>query len=371
VSIAGSFSYIRNFIQTGNPLYPSAVKIFNKVIFNGVMNKTNFTAFSKPQDYSLVKILFHEGMGAGTVLFIIPAVVLFIFILFKRKKIFISDMILISTFIFCYIVYRYIFSLPNVRYLYPMVGIGYIISFRALNDTNFTPKILRWLIAVCFLTSMFEMARHLELGVSLGVSLLLFIILSLGYHYLQRQFVKLTLIFMFISIFALAIVNVNYNKYEFQRYIKTAKYSGFWPNATRAWEWINRNTTGNNIAYVGRPVPFPLYGTNFKNNVYYVSVNKTEPAKLHYFLNSHYRWGYDFSSLHRNLEEKGNYRQDTDYSVWLANLLKRNTDYLFVYSLHQTKEIEFPLEDKWAKDNSSKFIPVFTNQTIHIYKIVK
>lgn len=118
-------------------------------------------------------------------------------------------------------------------------------------------------------------------------------------------------------------------------------------------------------------MPFPLYGSNFKNNVYYVSVNKTEPAKIHYFPKSHYYWGYDFRTLHRNLEEKGNYRSDADYSVWLDNLNRRNTDYLFVYSLHQTKDIEFPLEDAWAKANPGKFNPVFANGTIHIYKIAR
>ena len=149
------------------------------------------------------------------------------------------------------------------------------------------------------------------------------------------------------------------------------KYSGFWPDATLAWDWLNNNTEGNNIAYVGRPVPFPLYGTNFKNKVYYVSVNNIDPAKLHYFKDSHYTWGYDFLSLHNNLEAKGNYRSGAKYSLWLDNLVRRDTDYLFIYSLHQTKEILFPVEDKWAQENPVKFIPVFTNSTIHIYKIVK
>ncbi len=370
VAVVGSFSYIRNFIQTGNPLYPLTFKIFSKVIFPGVMDKTNFTAFSKLEDYGLAKVLFHEGMGAGTILFIIPGIVLFIFTLFKKKKISINDIILISTFFFLYLAYRYIFSLPNVRYLYPMIGIGYVISFYALSNINFPSKILRWAVLVSLLAAMPEMARRLELVISLSLSFLLFIILLIGYKYLQKNLLKIGIIVISILIFGLEIVNTSYNKYEFQRYIETTKYSGFWPDATRAWDWLNRNTQGNNIAYIGRPVPFPLYGSNFKNNVYYVSVNKTEPAKIHYFPKSHYYWGYDFRTLHRNLEEKGNYRGDANYSVWLNNLIKRNTDYLFVYSLHQTKEIEFPLEDAWAKANPGKFSPVFTNGTIHIYKIV-
>jgi hypothetical protein len=178
-------------------------------------------------------------------------------------------------------------------------------------------------------------------------------------------------LFVVLAIFILILLEKDYIKNEYPRYIKMVKYSGFWPDATKAWEWLNRNTKSDNIAYIGRPVPFPLYGTNFKNNVYYISVNKTEPAKLHYFPNSYYHWGDDFSGLHKNLEAKGNYRSDTDYSVWFNNLKKHNTDYLFVYSLHQTKDIEFPIEDTWAKINPTKFAPVFTNETIHIYKILK
>jgi hypothetical protein len=147
------------------------------------------------------------------------------------------------------------------------------------------------------------------------------------------------------------------------------KYSGFWPDAAKAWFWLDQNTKGDNIAYVGRPVPFPLYGTNFKNNIYYVSVNKTEPARLHFFKNSKYIWGYDGESMHKAFEENKNYRSMSDYQTWLNNLFKRNTDYLFTYSLHQTKSIQFPIEDLWASSHPEMFDLVFKNETIHIYKI--
>ena len=41
----------------------------------------------------------------------------------------------------------------------------------------------------------------------------------------------------------------------------------------------------------------------------------------------------------------------------------------FIYSLHQTKETVFPLEDNWAMENADKFKPVFSNDTVKIYKI--
>ena len=118
-------------------------------------------------------------------------------------------------------------------------------------------------------------------------------------------------------------------------------------------------------------MPFPLYGSNFKNNVYYISVNRTQPAKLHYFNNSKYEYIKGFESLLKSIEEENNYRGNADYNIWLDNLLKSGSDYLFVYSLQQTKTTIFPLEDNWARVNPDKFKLVFTNNTIHVYRIIK
>jgi hypothetical protein len=371
VVITGSFSYIRNFAETGNPLYPLDFQAGGRVIFKGVLDKANFTAFSNPQDYSLGKILFHEGMGVGTILFILPGLVIFIFSLFKKRRATIYDTMLLASFIFFFIVYRYIFSLPNVRYIYPMFAIGYCMAFTALSRINFPAKILRWIVLACLIASLPEMARKAELAASLVISFILFAALIFSFKYLEKEFLKFATIVILIALFALGSADKHYNKNEFRSYVKMVKFSGFWPDATKAWEWLNNSTSANNIAYIGRPVPFPLYGANFKNNVYYVSVNKIDPVKLHYFPNSYYSWGKDFLSVHKSFEQKGNYRWHADYSVWLGNLLRRKTDYLFVYSLHQTKEVEFPMEDAWATRHPEKFSPVFGNNTIHIYKILR
>jgi hypothetical protein len=149
------------------------------------------------------------------------------------------------------------------------------------------------------------------------------------------------------------------------------KYSGFWPDAAKAWDWLNTNTLGDNIAYTGRAVAFPIYGSNFKNNVYYVSVNNVQPAKLHYFKDSKYEWQNDFKSLLENIELDYNYRGKADFDIWLKNLLKMNTDYLFVYSLQQTKNIIFPIEEKWADSHADRFNLAFFNDTIRIYKVLR
>jgi len=380
VVILGGFSYIRNFFDTGNPLYPldfgSAFggKLFGRAIFTGVINSSVYRAHFKIEDYRISKLLFHEGLGVQTILFILPAIFLALpaTIIKRRNTLNLNLVYFLILPILIYLNYRYIIPLANTRYLYPLLGIGMIMGFYTVGLLNIPKIIINILVFICILASMSELAKRQELVSSIIVTILLFFVLT-PFLKTFKGLIKKPLFIGFFPLFiilGLVCLNRYYTINEYPRYSKMVKYSGFWPDA-KAWEWLNQNTNGNNIAYVGRPVPFPLYGTNFKNNVYYVSVNKTEPAKLHYFPDSHYHWGYDFLSLHKNLETKGNYRGNADYSIWLNNLLKQNTDYLFIYSLHQTKGILFSIEDEWAKVNPYKFNPVFINDTIHIYRLIK
>ncbi|MDD5165810.1 MAG: hypothetical protein PHQ57_00265 [Candidatus Omnitrophica bacterium] len=377
IAIWGGFSYIRNFVDTGNPLYPLDFQVFGKAIFKGVMDKSIYSAHFRIEDYALTKLLFHEGLGVQTLLFILPAVLLAlpIALIKKRKALNFNLVYFLVLPLFLYLVYRYVIPLANVRYLYPLLGIGIVSGFYTL-ETLRVPRLLIGIsVAICTLVSMSELAKRQELISSIVITFLLLLILIFLLKYIKFKQVIIkplfVILFLVLLIFSLALIEKNYLKNEYKRYIKMVKYSGFWPEAAKAWDWLNQNTYGNNIAYAGRPVVFPLYGTSFKNNVYYVSVNKIEPAKLHYFKDSRYTWGYDFLSLHKNLEAEGNYRSGAEYSTWLSNLIKRNTEYLFIYSLHQTKEVLFPIEDVWAKENPKEFIPVFNNNIIHVYKIAR
>jgi hypothetical protein len=272
-----------------------------------------------------------------------------------------------------YAVFRYIIPLANTRYLYPFLGAGLIVGLYVYSLLNIPRLVIKIFALISFLASMSELAKRQELVVSIILTFTVFF-LSTPLLRLVKKILRSRLVFVafiFAGILSLGLAERLYLKTEYSGYVKMVKYSGFWPEATQAWNWLNSHTTGDNIAYAGRPVPFPLYGTRFKNSVYYVSVNKTEPAKLHYFKNSRYHWGYDFQELHRNLLDKGNYRWQADFKVWLGNILMRDTDYLFIYSLHQTRGVEFPIEDAWASAHPERFSLAFSNNTIHIYKLLK
>lgn len=371
--IFGGFSYIRNFLLAGNPLYPLDFRIFGKTIFKGVMENNVYRAHFKTEDYSLAKLFFHEGLGVQSLLILLPGIFLAIpLTLIKAKKTINFNLIyfLILPFLI-YLVYRFVIPLANTRYLYPFLGIGIIIGFYAFKLLNIPNPVIKALVCVSCLASISELAKRQELISAIIFSVLLFFFFTPIFKKTRSIFRKpFIIVLLSIVIFiSLIYLNKNYGLNEYTRYKKMVKYSGFWPDAADAWNWLNQETRGNNIAYIGRPVPFPLYGTNFKNNVYYVSVNTIEPAKLHFFSNSRYSWGYEFLSLHKNLQEKGNYRFQADYSVWLNNLRSKETDYLLVYSLHQTKDIIFPVEDEWAGAHPDLFKPAFKNNTVHIYKL--
>jgi len=374
ILLLGGFSYIRNFLETGNPMYPLNLVIFGKQIFKGVMDSIVYRAHFNLNDYNLSKALFHEGLGIQTLIFVLPGMFLSLILAVKKKGKGVGFVLAYFMLLplMLYFVYRYLIPLANLRYLYPLLGIGMILGFYVAKLLKIPKFIISMAAIVCAIASMTELAKRQELIVSAILTVLLSCLLLIYGKKINLNVISKRKIIAFLLLgcfIFLLFAEKWYTKNEFPRYLKMVKYSGFWPDAARAWDWLNSNTKGNNIAYAGRPVPFPLYGSNFKNNVFYVSVNKTEPAILHYFKNSKYEWDYDFESLHKNLEAKGNYRGDADYATWLSNLKARNIDFLFIYSLHQIKGIEFPIEDKWAVTNTVKFESVYSNPIIHIYKV--
>ncbi len=398
----GFFTYWRNFWETGNPCYPLGVSISGKEIFHGVMSLKTYKAHFRPDDYRISKWLFSEGLGLQIssfgILGMLGALGTY---LFREKRRDFFQIYILSIPLLLYLLFRYVIPLPNIRYLYASMALSIVLGFYVCRLWGVAYWAIRVLAFVCVASSMGQLAKRQELVAGLvmsfafwGGSLLRLGSLKARFFGLRPQndagglrpqndegglrpqndrriprLANRNFITGLIIVAALMIAHAYYRKNEFRLYPKMVKYSGFWPDAARAWAWLDSATSGNNIAYVGRPVGFPLYGSQLKNNVYYVSVNTVDPAKLHYFLKSNYAWGLDFESQHADFEQPDNYRGQANYAAWLSNIRRRNTDYLFVYSLHQTKEVIFPLEDVWAGSHPEQFRLVYSNSTIRIYQV--
>jgi len=359
--ILGGFSYIRNLIITGNPMYPVDIVVFGKTIFKGVIDRASYSAHFVPDDYRIDKILYHEGLGAQGTLFVLPGIFLFFPLIIRRRLIKLNLLNIYFSVLplIIFLIWRFVIPLGNVRYLSPLLGLSMVYGFVVFNRI-LPAKVLSILVFLCVLGSVSEFADKAELIISLALAGFMFFALIKGYFR-----IKYAKILVIVFIVFLGFSNINYEKFEFSRYKRTP----FWRDAYLSWQWLSGNTDRANISYVGRPVPFPLYGSKLKNNVFYTSVNEVEPAKLHFFKGSRYSWKYDYIDCHRNYEEEYNYRGKAEYGIWLSNLRSRKAEFLYVYSLHQIKGIEFPFEDRWAKEHPDLFEPVFTNETIHIYRI--
>ncbi|MDD4910324.1 MAG: hypothetical protein PHR44_06605 [Candidatus Omnitrophica bacterium] len=374
IFIFGCFGYLRNFILTANPFYPLEVKMLGTTLFKGVIDKATFISRNEQAGYFLAKLLFHEGLGIQSLLIILPAgIMAFPLYLYKNRN---RDSVLgcfMLLPLLLYLIYRFILPIPNSRYLYPALGMGMIVGFYILDSLRVPDRFIRTASIIIVIASLAECARHLELIVSFAAGLLLLIGCV---FYLRSERLKnilfskarpVTIVLIFI--FCLGWLFSDYRENEYGRYIKNSRYG---PDVTQSWAWLNENTKGDNIAYVGKPLPFPLYGTGLKNNVYYVSVNSVDPIHLHDLKNSNYRWPRwtdDATQMHKSFEEPDNYRGGADYAAWLRNLKKRNTDLLFIYSLQHTKDMVFPLEDGWAENNPEEFKLVFSNDTVRVYRL--
>ena len=204
----------------------------------------------------------------------------------------------------------------------------------------------------------------------LAASILLTVLLFLFLPNFMKIFLnaKKSLLAILSIIIILSYLNMDYDRNEFKRYLSGWS---FLRTEAEAWLWLNKQTKDSIIAYTGRDDAFPLYGTHFKNKVIYVSVNKTHPARLHYFPFARYDWNSDLQSMYNNLEKNGNYRENPNYEIWLHNLKVENIDYIVIYSLFGLEKTAFPIEDKWAQTYPQIFNLAFSNEDVHIYRIIK
>lgn len=368
--VLGGFSYIKSMLLTSNPLYPADIFVFGKNILRGVVPFSFYRDHWTADDFNLGKLLFSEGLGGQFLIFVLPAVILGlpIALIKKNKEINFSLIYIMILPILLFV--SFLMFLPQfwVRYLYPFLATGFIVGFLTVDFLKVPIKIVRGIVLVCFIASVAELCGGWEIAASFILAILTFVLLP---KILRIKFnFSRVLVMMISGLVILQFLNAYYDVHEYDSYLKNTPF----PHEDRqAWDWLNSNTlkTGNRIAYAGIPHVLPLYGTHFKNDVFYVSVNKTNPVKLHDFSKGKYYWFKDYMQFHKSLENEGNYRQNPDYGVWLGNLEEDGIDYLVVYSLRMSNDNAFPVEDLWASSYSDKFQLVFNQEKVHIFKVLK
>lgn len=366
----GGYGFIRNFILTGSPLFPLNLVLFGKTIFKGVMPTSTYLVRWTYEGYNLGKLFFHEGMGMQLFLLIFPATFIafpIVFIKSKGEKLnfTLSYFLLLPAILLA--IFTFIIPQLWTRFLYPYLAVGSIVVIYLLNVLKVPIKVIRTIVVICFLASISEFCGYWELGFSLFAVLVLFFTLPYFFKFLKKRKTRVDMVFSVLVVFLVVFVSGQswYLNHEYEGYIK---YASYWEGAMKGWKWLNDNTDGEKVAYTGRPVPFPLYGTNFKNDVYYASVNSIHPVQLHFYPQGNLNWKeYQYDEIDRVLRRDENYRGKANFNQWYKNIIKEETDYFFVYILNEEKYA--PIEDQWAESHPDKFKLTFDSPDARIYKI--
>ncbi len=402
------FWYVRNYLKTGSPFYPLST---NEIITTPIkwatkpMENKNFRTLSHYLNElrylvnCLYKIL-------GTELFIIITICLFLsWMNFPKNKNIINAYLF-----FLPIVLGAIFlqikpnsDISNARFILAPILLSFVYVASALENkkVHFYLKIAIYLLVYI---SLFKNERLIFIlkqlinsfnfnnrflpiyGARIGILIMSIsiVILSVGLFLWntnqnhKKQYNQFLSTILELGAFLLLFLSFTVGNFLIFKYYRASKYNWYLNPAFptgEGWYFIEKVFKNPiNIAFSGNNMPYALFGTNFKNNVYYINVNK------------HPKWTYfDYVEYWKNKKNIPNEilrliptRREMNYSAWISNLKRENIDVLFVTIIHQQQiGIEwiesngFPIEDFWARKNPNLFKRIYENKHVHIYLFLK
>lgn len=390
--VGGSFWYLRNFINTGNPFFPIDVSFLGLKLFDGyngltdkVFEQALISHIGEPG--LLTKLVDAFALSAGFISLVIPlffAVAVGITFTLIRKSYqgvkaaqkslihFLFFIILIPVYLWIYIhaPYTYIHIYPNVRYALPAILLGMLM----LGKIATYKKIFFRPIVFFFLASFFSyiffilpfqsrFLGHTNDYVWFDVKLVfeypeLFLLL-LGAFFafcsvlicLFRQkwltmSLAVLLMLSFLVPFSYESSRVRIERGYDDEFLRGEQAS----NVLNAFEWVDEHLPDDaKIAYTSVGSHYHLFGKNFSREVSYVNINSCAHCLYH-----------DFSKAENSI------MTNPSFTDWMKNLQDQNKQYLIVGWKYFEED---PFELKWAKEHPEHFEPLFSQGTTHIFKI--
>ncbi len=395
--LCGGFWYGRNFVITGNPVFPLTVKAFGKEIFHGAYTRA-----------TMLKSLFHTNSIAEwtgelvnswglPVLLLCGAATLFVLLHPRsgfRARIAAALPWAVLPICFFIIPYnrevRFTFSafflscvsvasateLLRKRfgntpfYIVPAVFFLNLLSIMQDSDGAFYVGLSRSIIYLITVPhpvySMMSTGALLLLIGGVGSSAIFY------YFFVNGKSIRGIWIFM--SLFCIlsftagiCIISARYPNYQYS-------YYSYFPMG-KSWSVLHRiRPEPVRVAYTGTDLNYGLTGPFLKNTVYYVPITKWEAGSFH--------------ECTEILKERRMYRvpdtdridfcrREPDYNAWVERLFDENTDILYVAMLHQNDlphlahDAEgFPIERTWADSHKDRFRLIYANRQARIYDII-
>ncbi|KKS69042.1 MAG: hypothetical protein UV40_C0035G0004 [Parcubacteria group bacterium GW2011_GWA1_42_7] len=353
--LIGGYWYARNWILTGNPIFPTEVSLFDKQIFEGLGASFSSGIFATSildnvKTWQGIKLLDHYFVQTGLVLFATFWAIVFLplvfwrssstsFLSFPRKRgsrlkknldprlrgddnfllIFLSGLLLFFSFLFYIYLYvkapyTFIHFDQNIRYSMPALFLGLAVVL---------------LVSGALKSKWFNLGAILVLLLISGFNVWLFI------KYPQPNFTFGSDLKEFgkRDVFYLNLQNV---------------YTGFWPVIETMGYLDGIAPKDAKIGYSGFHFHYPLFGPDLARRVDYIAVNKC--FKCDYL---------DYK------KEEGNIFVRPDFDSWLANLRRYQKEYYIFYPQGGYPEYEW----KWLADNPKMFELLYRVEDAYLYKI--
>lgn len=387
--LTGSFFFIRNWIDSGNPIFPVEVKAFGWKIFDGYLGTNekllNTSLIENIKDVEGIKtfiVQYYNLIGLPGILAIISIIGvwgIFIYKLFtknSKEDLKLSIILLISSLLYLFLYINLPFSyshIPqNTRYSMPflimgIINIGFVYSrIKAINPI-LDLAILSSIFYTLFLTILnpsasIELTDRIILDANLIKDYpLYFMLSSASFLFLFAAIYliftldsgrKKTLIIvpLMLAMIILRLPVATFAITEREKLIEhtrdTLQKDDKIKSKINAAIYLDKNATNSKIAYSGFNYHYLLFGRNLQRQVSYININECDQCRY-----------VDYKNSEKSI------RRDPSYENWMKNLKKENKEYI-VLDTEQSKE-----EDGWAINNKKNFAPVFEESSIKIYKI--
>lgn len=401
ILLTGSFFYIRNWVDSGNPLFPIDVNFLGINIFEGYQGiNENLKSTSLLENFhnkgrikEFLKTFFYITGPYGIISILMPLIILPIItakiilnylkrITVENKEILIPFLLALGILLYFYLYIKAPYTnkdlSQNIRYSMPFLlmgtfGLAYIVSkvkffklsfyFTAsvififslilliVNPPEFILYGDKLLIDYSILWKYKEYLLVAIIGLIALFYSLQFIFSKFKNNKLKIATVGLSLVFSFIISFQF--IGFSYSERE----ILSSYWSNFWFsgdqtifNLIQASEWFNKNVPEAKIAYSGFNFHYHLYGRDLLREVDYVNINECTDCQYVDYKNS-----------------ENSIRRDPNYQNWLENLKKLGKEYLIVNPL-STEDVR-SYEFEWANENPNNFKKMFNMNDVYIYRI--
>ncbi len=390
----GGYAYARNWVVTGNPVYPVEVRIGSSVLFHGVYSREamensvfNIRRIGDPGGFGWTlwsalhtRPATDENAKKWYLLPGGPAIVLLFFgmLVPNRRRIRIGRLLFVATTIAIFVVYWYALPFQQGRFAWAPILLTLCGAAGASRLHRRAPMVVGLsLISIWIVVFGREWAEVWPTSgvfwLTTGISLAGLALMEKRPSYQGwRPAIGVG--------FTAVLLNTAFDPSGDERASNMALPR--WRYVAEAWRWIDQRCHGTTIAYCGNNLPYFLYGRQLENHVCYVST--CHPLHGHY---------HDYAALPEvcrldqpNTSEPVLARVIMDPAIWLENAKALGVEYVWVNSMLLSPnllinvrhdEFGYPVERRWldtwarSKDGAAPFAErlIFNDGAVLLYRL--